>query len=176
MNREAKISSFLEVPVDRNDFLLYENEFIEIVCFLYWRFENIKFEIRFYTVLSDLQNQVIKIPIDITHTKLCIFLRVRVASMIIWWCFTTLNMTAKIEHSLKITFCLQIQAFLDTCPKSISHFIENACWEPSKSTAPKSGSFLLLIVFFHFVTLECFCYRAKAVLPSLKCLSLWGFL
>ena len=71
--KHTKCVIFRKLPPDRKNSFLPKTNFIEIVCFLYWRFENIKFDIRFYTVLIDLQNQVIKIPIDITHTKLCIF-------------------------------------------------------------------------------------------------------
>ena len=70
--------------------------------------------------------------------------------MIIWWCFTTLNITAKKEHSWN---CLQIQTFLDTCPKSITHFTKTACLEPSKSTVSKtklSGTFAQVVVFVPF--------------------------
>ena len=71
------------MPIDRNDFFLPQTDFIEIVCFLYWCFEKTKLQIKFYTVLSDLQNQVIEIPIEIERKKVSIFLGARVVSMVI---------------------------------------------------------------------------------------------
>ena len=93
--KTQKVCYFSQLPIDRKDSFLRKTDFIEMVCFLYWCFEKTKLEIQFYTELSDLQNQVIKIPIEIKHKNMYLFLRARVVSMIIWWCFTTLNLTAK---------------------------------------------------------------------------------
>ena len=79
-----KFGYFYKTPIDRKGFILCESEFVEIVCFLYWCFEKTKLEIQFYTVLSDLQNQVIEIPIEIKRKNMYLFLRARVVNMITW--------------------------------------------------------------------------------------------
>ena len=64
---------FANSQLDRKDSFLRKTDFIEMVCFLYWCFEKTKLEIQFYTELSDLQNQVIKIPIEIKHKNMYLF-------------------------------------------------------------------------------------------------------
>ena len=82
--KHKKCIIFRKMPIDRKDFFLPQTDFIEIVCFLYWCFEKTKLQIEFYTVLSDLQNQVTEITIEIKHTKLYLFLRVRGVSLNNW--------------------------------------------------------------------------------------------
>ena len=68
-----KFGHFYKTPLDKKGFILCESEFVEMVCFIYRCFENSKIEIQFYTVLSDLQNPVIEIPIKNKHKKYIFF-------------------------------------------------------------------------------------------------------
>ena len=82
--KHTKCVIFRKLPLDRKNSFLPKTDFIEIVCFLYWCFEKTKLEIQFYTVLSDLQNQVIEIPIKIKRKNMYLFFRARVVNMITW--------------------------------------------------------------------------------------------
>ena len=75
-----KFGHFYKTPIDRKGFILCESEFVEMVCFIYRCFENSKIEIQFYTVLSDLQNQVIEIPIEIKRKETTLFSRVTITN------------------------------------------------------------------------------------------------
>ena len=134
MNRVARFQTFSKLPVDRKDFLLCETRFTEIVCFLYWCFENTKIANMILHRTERSSKLRYQNPHRYMTQNIMYFLRVKMSSVIISLCFTTLNMAAKIYHSLRNYFLPSNSSIsLRIHPRNTVHFIKTACWEPSKS-------------------------------------------